>query len=63
MLQGLVDLDFLKGLDDVHLLDVVVGLEAQTAVITAGNLLGIILEALERCQIKFKEEVSMYLFI
>ena len=44
-------LDLLKGLDDIHFLQVVVGLQAEAAVKSAGDFLDIVLEALERGQL------------
>ena len=51
LLKCLLNLDFLEGFDDVANHDVVVALNAKSALITTGNLLSVVLEALERCQV------------
>ena len=47
LLQGLLNLYLLECLDDVAHHEVVEALDAETAFIATGNLLGVVLEALE----------------
>mgnify|MGYP006962188748 CR=1 FL=1 len=50
-LQRFLNFDFLVSLDDVALADVVISRDADTAVITRGHFLDIILQALERAEV------------
>src|ERR1044072_7418003 len=45
-----------EGLDDVLLLDVAVALEADTALEALGDLLDVVLEALERVELAFPDD-------